>query len=80
MGGSFQQTFVGVLGSQGKRGEGVHNQVDPQQLDWLNDLGLNYGSSDQSAENCHHVHCQLELHELPDRVVNVSSPEHSLYD
>mmetsp|Transcript_11062 Transcript_11062/g.26853 ORF Transcript_11062/g.26853 Transcript_11062/m.26853 type:complete len:414 (-) Transcript_11062:540-1781(-) len=69
-----------ILGRESERGEGVHDEVNPQHLDG----GERRLGEDCRPHTCHHdrrdVHRELELEELADVVVHAAPPLHRLYD
>lgn len=77
---ALEQFISRFLGSKGQRGKSVHNEIDPKHLNWLQDLLLQQSSPNECACHSNDIHCQLELHELANRVVDVSSPEDCLHD
>mmetsp|Transcript_31445 Transcript_31445/g.70736 ORF Transcript_31445/g.70736 Transcript_31445/m.70736 type:complete len:393 (-) Transcript_31445:1730-2908(-) len=67
---------VGIFGGEGERGEGVHDKVDPQQLDDRDRALRQRCSSDRREDAGDDVDGELELEELADVVVDAASPLH----
>ena len=77
---SFQQFFRGWLCRESKRGEGIHDQIHPQHLDGPERAVGDDDCTDDSERDGNHIHCQLELEELGNRVVDISAPHDGLHD
>jgi hypothetical protein len=78
--GSLQKVRLGILSGQSKSCERVHDKIDPQKLDsskWR--LPHNH-STDEGSDQSHNVDSELELQELSDVVVDISTPHASLDD
>ncbi|RUS89018.1 hypothetical protein EGW08_003265, partial [Elysia chlorotica] len=71
---SVQQLVSGQLGGQSKRGQRVHDQVDPQHLDGLQRAVL------WAGKHRYNIDCKLKLQELCDTVVDIPSPHHCLHN
>lgn len=77
---AVEQFVAGGLGSQRQRCQGIHNKIYPQHLDGCQHLLLQKTCPDHSQNYSHYVHCQLELDEFTDRVVDVAAPKHCFHD
>jgi len=70
---AFQKFFIRRLGCQGEGSKSVHDQVDPEHLDGRQSFVSEEQSTDKHDEHGSAVHCQLELKELSDIVIDVAS-------
>lgn len=77
---SLKKVFSWRLSGQGQRGEGIHDEVDPQHLNWVQGRFSQNSTSDEGHNQSDEVDCQLELQELSDGVEDVSAPLHSSDD
>jgi len=73
---ALEELVTGGLGGEGQRGEGVHDEVDPQHLDGIEGGLAEDGATHEGHNQGHEVDGQLELKELPDGVEDVSAPLH----
>eukprot|EP00960_Hanusia_phi_P077474 768698-Hanusia_phi.AAC.5 len=72
--------LVGILSSEGERSEGVHDEVDPQQLDDC-DRALRQNCRSHRREDAgDDVDGELELEELADVVIDAAAPLHRRHD
>ena len=79
--GLAEEKFLGgSFSRKRRRGKSVHDKVDPQHLDGREDLLLEECAADERDNDSYDVYCDLELDELPNRVVDVSAPHHCLHD
>lgn len=80
VGDSVEELLGGELGGEGEGGEGIHDEVDPEELDG-GERGLTEdaggGEGDDEGDD---VDGELELEELTDGVVDVSAPHDGLDD
>lgn len=74
---SVQKTFFRVFSGKSKRCKSVHDEVEPKKLNRSQYLCFKNCSSNKSTKNCNKIDSQLELNEFSDRIIDVSSPEHS---
>eukprot|EP00960_Hanusia_phi_P053871 762480-Hanusia_phi.AAC.3 len=78
--GALEEVGRGILGGEGEGGEGVHDHVDPQELHG-GEGALGEQRAAQHGEDAGGaVDGELELKELADVVVHVSSPLDCLHD
>ena len=71
---SLQQFWLGLLGGKGKGSKGVHDKVDPKELDCM-ERGLSCSQGgDKNSEKSIHVNGELELEETLDVVKDISTP------
>ena len=75
---AFEELGGGALSGQGKGGEGVHDEVHPEQLQGTHGTLTDADGGDEGEQNGHHVDGELELQELGDAVVHVAAPHDSL--
>ena len=75
-----EESLVWWLGGKGQSGEGVHDHVNPEHLDSSKDSLLGLESRDEHNDDSDYVDGQLELEELSDGVINISSPHDSSDD
>ena len=68
----------GRLSGESKRSKRVHDEVDPEKLNWLERTLLQDTSSDEGGDESNNVDSELELEEPSDIVIDVSSPHASL--
>jgi len=78
-GGTLHQVGLPLLHAQGQSGEAVGNQVDPQQVDGLQNDEAQQGG-DKDAEHLAHVGAQQELDGLADVVVDPAALLNGAHD
>lgn len=77
---AVQKLGAGQLSGEGQRREGVHDHVNPEELDSLQRRLLQEDSTDHGEEEGVDVDGQLELEEASDVVIDVATPHASLDD
>ena len=77
---SLQKIGFWVLSSQSQGCERVHDQVDPKKLNSGKWRLPHDHSTDESSDQSHYVDSKLELQELSDVVIDISTPHASLDD
>ena len=80
VGRALEQLVLGFFGREGEGGEGVHDEVDPEQLDSLQRSALCNGSTHNDNYESHHVDGKLELKETLDVIEDVPTPHAGLHD
>ena len=61
---AFEEFGSWTLSGQGEGGEGVHDQVDPEQLEGLHRTLADGDGGDEGEQDSNHVDRELELEEL----------------
>lgn len=77
---SLKQLWLWCLSGKGERSEGVHDQVNPQELDSCEWTLLEGKGSNEAGEKSDDIYRKLELQESSDIVIYISTPTASLYD
>lgn len=77
---AVQEGFSGCTSGKSQGGQGVHDEVDPKELDGVERGLLHDASTDKGDGEGNEVHTQLELEETLDVIVNVTSPLGGLHD
>ncbi len=75
---SFEELWARQLGSKGKRSKGIHDHVNPKELNSLKGRLFEEDSTNDSEKKSANVDSQLELQETLDVVVDVTTPGASL--
>ena len=73
VGHSCQKFIKGWIGGQGQSCKGVHDQVDPEHLNWGQRGFLQNWGAHKGHHNGYSVNGQLELKELPDTIEYIST-------
>ena len=77
---AVKQLGSGALRGQSQGGQRIHGQVDPQHLHSSHRRLFQCDGGDKGNGTGNEGHGQLELEELANRVVHISTPHHSLHD
>jgi len=77
---SVQQRFLRILSGEGKRGKRVHDEVDPKQLNGEERRLNKDAGTNESCDKSDDVDGELELEELSNVIVDVSSPHAGLHN
>jgi hypothetical protein len=80
LGHAVEETFLGELSGEGKGSKGVHNQVNPEELDGLERGLLGDARADKGGNEGTNVHGELELEEALNVIVNIATPHSSLHN
>lgn len=76
----FQELLRRCFSRKSQRCKCVHDNVHPEHLDGVKWTFLKNDCAHKGHKQCDNVHCELELNELSNRIIDVSSPFASCND